>query len=132
MDSCIHVQQNSIVTQQFFAGRKRLKICFTKKEHHHHNEVWELEADPGVTHTVRSPRSLHRWGWGGDCNGGKLERSNVQCAQPDLAWGHACVHFSCKAWFFYFLIHGFSKASYQKKVCRYVLRFMSLYLPTDM
>lgn len=44
----IHVQQSGIVTQQFFVGRKRLKISFTKIEHDHRNEARELEVDLGM------------------------------------------------------------------------------------
>lgn len=85
MDGCIHVQQSSIVAEQFFVGRKGLKISFTKKEHRHHNEARDLEVDLGMTGIVRTPRTLHRLGWGADCNGEKPERADAQCAQPDLA-----------------------------------------------
>lgn len=70
--------------QQFFAGRKRQKISFTDKEHLHHKEARELDFDSGMTGKVRSPRTIDRFGWDGDCNGEKLERADVQHVQPDL------------------------------------------------
>lgn len=97
MDGCTHVRQSSIVTQQLFVGRKRLKISFAKKEHHCHNEARDLEFALGMTGKARSPRTLHRLAWGGDYNGENLERADVQCARTDLAQGHACMHFSLKA-----------------------------------